>query len=153
MCPVVENAHLSLCIIVTMERDLKLASSWCQIGYLTNLFLGSLISLRKGSVLGTNIWISIFKWILNENFKLIINCAVEQTLWHSLIPLFLGRHVCNRTPTSMPAYRYTTPTKKLCFLKAWMHMILGRGRFSNKRTMPEIMCCTCKSVSFYWHIL
>ena len=27
MCPVVDYAHLSLCIIVTMEEDLKLASS------------------------------------------------------------------------------------------------------------------------------
>ena len=79
-----------LCIILLMEDDLELARSCCQMGKLKNLFLSSLISLRNGSVLGTNIWISIFKWIGNENSKLNINCAVEQTLWHSLIPLFFG---------------------------------------------------------------
>ena len=93
MCLVVAYAHLSLCFIVTMEENLKLVSScwcWCQIRNLENLFLGSLISLRDGSVLGTHIWISTFKWTSNKNSKFNMNCTVEQTLQHSLIPLFFG---------------------------------------------------------------
>ena len=62
----------------------KLMSNWI----LINSLLGSLISLRNGSVLGTNILISIFKWIRNENSEFNINCAVDQTLRQSLIPLF-----------------------------------------------------------------
>ena len=71
-----------------MEDNLELAGSWCQIRYLKKSFLRSLMSLRNGFVLGTNIWISIFKWIENENVKLKNNWAVEQTLQNSLIPLF-----------------------------------------------------------------
>ena len=81
---------VSQCTFVIMGYNLVLASSWCQIGYFKNLFLSSLILLRNGSVLDTNIWISIFKWIGNDNSKLNINRAVEQTLRHSLIPLFFG---------------------------------------------------------------
>ena len=42
-----------------MEDDLELANR-CEIGYLTNLFLGFLISFRYGSVLGMNIYGSQF---------------------------------------------------------------------------------------------
>ena len=55
---------------------------------LKNVLLGSLMLLRNDFVLGANIWICIFKWILNEYSKFNIKCAVEQTLPHSLIPLF-----------------------------------------------------------------
>ena len=90
MCPIVNYVLVSLCNIVMIEDDRKLASSWCQIGFLNDQCLSSLISLRNGSVLDTNIWFSIFKWIRNEDSKFIIHCAVEQTLQHSLIPLFFG---------------------------------------------------------------
>ena len=81
---------VSLCIIVMMEDDLELASSWCQIGYLNNLCFSLLILLRNDSVLGVNIWISLFKSIKNENFEFNINCALEQTHGHSLNPPFFG---------------------------------------------------------------
>ena len=76
MCPIVNYVPVILCNIVMMENNWKLASSWCKIGYLRNLCLSSLISLRNSSVLGINIWISIFKWIGNENSKL---SATENT--------------------------------------------------------------------------
>ena len=84
---------VSLCIILMMEDGSELSSNWSQIGYLKNIFLGSLKSLRNGSVLGMNIWIPIYKWIRNDDSKFNINCEVEQTLRHSLIPLFLGHPV------------------------------------------------------------
>ena len=59
-------------------------------GYLKNLYLSSLISLRNGSVLGTNIRISIFRWIKNEYSRSNIKCAVKETLQLSLIPVFFG---------------------------------------------------------------
>ena len=45
---------------------------------------------RNVSVLHTNIWISIFKWIRNDGFKLNIKGTEEKTLQHSIIPLFWG---------------------------------------------------------------
>ena len=39
-------------------------------------------------VLGTNIYISILKWIRNEYSRFYIRWTVKPTLWHSLIPLF-----------------------------------------------------------------
>ena len=61
-------------------RNSQLASNWYPIGYLINLFLCSLKLLKNGSVLCTNIWISIFKWNRHDNSKFNINCAVEQIL-------------------------------------------------------------------------
>ena len=88
MCPIVNYVLVSLWNIVMMENNWELERSWCKIGYLRNLCLGSLISLRNSSVLGMSIWISIFKWIRNEDSKFTINCAMEQTLQYSLIPPF-----------------------------------------------------------------
>ena len=58
MCHVVNYTLVSLCNIVMMEDDWELAISWCQMGYFKNLCLGSMISLRNGSVLGTSIYVS-----------------------------------------------------------------------------------------------
>ena len=79
---------VSLFIIVMMEDDSELANSWFQIGFLNNLFLGSLMLLRNGSVLGTNIWILIFKWIRSKNSRVLIKWAVAFTnlpfFWETL---------------------------------------------------------------------
>ena len=48
-------ALVSLCTIGMIKDNWDLTSSWCWIGYLTNLFHGSRIMLKNGSVLGTNI--------------------------------------------------------------------------------------------------
>ena len=54
------------------------------------IFLSSLMLLRNGFVLATNIRISIFKLIRIEYSMLHIKWAVKHTLKHLLIPLFFG---------------------------------------------------------------
>ena len=135
---------VSQCTFVIMGYNLVLASSWCQIVYFKNLFLSSLILLRNGSVLDTNIWISIFKWIGNDNSKLNINCAVEQTLRHSLIPLFFG------TPCMyVQLYFYqdkegktswklaSKGSNKKIVLKMWKKSKNGGGRSAMKIRSPQ----------------
>ena len=99
MCPIVNYKLVSLTNIVTMEDDWELVRK-CQIGNLTNLCLGLLMSL-----LDTNMWISIFKWIRNEDSKFNINCAVKQRLQHSLIPLFLV-HPVHFAKTYAPMHKF-----------------------------------------------
>ena len=101
---------VSLFIILLTEGNSELPSNWCQIWYLKNLFLGSLKSLRNGFVFGTNIKISIVKWIMNDNSKFNINCAVEQTLQHSLVRLFWDTLYILGTykDSSVGNYKYNT---------------------------------------------
>ena len=78
--PIVNYEHVSDSMYVGLLGGGQLASDLCEIVYLGNLCLGCLILLRNVFVLGTNTWISIFKWIRNEDSKFNIKYKAEQTL-------------------------------------------------------------------------
>ena len=69
----VDYALVSLCRIFFMVVNLELSRRRFQIGFWTNVWLGSLILLKNGSVLATNIWISTFKWIGKKYLRSLSN--------------------------------------------------------------------------------
>ena len=90
--------HVFCCWLCTCDRvfywyDKRQLGSyqWLMSNWIFEKFISRLlISLKNGSIHGTNILILIIRWISNKNSKFNTNCCVEQTLQHSLIPLFFG---------------------------------------------------------------